>query len=219
MIRHLLFDLDDTLYPTAAGMMHEISARMNAFMIERVGIAPSDVERARKDYWDRYGTTLRGLYIERHIDAQAFLNYVHDVRVENYLRRDERLGAMLAQLPQTKYIFTNAPADYAHHVLATLGIEKYFARIFDINFIEYQSKPTPIAYTKVLAALAVPATECLLVDDTTRNLAPARELGMKTVLVKGSPHGLSNDGADAVIETIYDLLEVVNRYTRIHVDK
>ena len=219
MIRHLLFDLDDTLYPTSAGMMQGISMRMNAFMIERVGIAPSDVERVRKDYWDRYGTTLRGLYIERHIDAQAFLDYVHAVRVENYLQRDPRMIEMLAQLPQAKYVFTNAPADYARRVLATLGIEKYFERIFDINFIEYQSKPAPIAYAKVLAALGVPATECLLVDDTTRNLIPARELGMKTVLVKGSPHGLSNDGADAVIETIYELVEVVNRYTRIQVGK
>lgn len=210
MIKHLLFDLDDTLYPTSAGMMREISVRMSDFMVEQVGIPRSDVDRMRHDYWDRYGTTLRGLYIEKHIDAQAFLDYVHDVRVESYLQSDAKLDAMLAKLPQAKYIFTNAPADYARRVLAALGIEKYFERIFDINFIQYQSKPTPLAYDKVLAALAVPGNECLLIDDTTRNLAPARDLGMKTVLLKGSPHGISHDGADAVIETIYDLPQVVN---------
>src|SRR5512141_1516987 len=98
MIKHLLFDLDDTLYPTSAGMMQEISARMSEFMVEQVGIPRSDVERVRHDYWDRYGTTLRGLYIERHIDAQAFLDYVHNVRVESYLQPDARLDAMLAQM-------------------------------------------------------------------------------------------------------------------------
>lgn len=205
MIQHLLFDLDDTLYPTSAGMMQEISTRMSDFMVERVGIPRRDVDRARKDYWDRFGTTLRGLYIERHIDAQAFLDYVHDVRVENYLQRDARLAAMLAQLSESKYIFTNAPEEYARRVLAVLGVEKFFTRIFDINFIEYQSKPTPIAYQKVLGALAVPGHECLLVDDTTRNLAPAQKLGIRTVLLRGGPHNSGNDGADVVIDSIYDL--------------
>ena len=79
MIRYILFDLDDTLYPTAAGLMREISARMSEFMVERVGIPRKHVDQIRQDYWARYGTTLRGLYIERHIDAQAFLDYVHDV--------------------------------------------------------------------------------------------------------------------------------------------
>lgn len=211
MIKHLLFDLDDTLYPTSSGMMQEISLRMSEFMVEKVGIPRSDVERVRHDYWDRYGTTLRGLYIERHIDAQAFLDFVHDVRVETYLKPDTRLATMLTQLPQVKQVFTNAPADYARRVLAALGIENYFERIFDINFLKYQSKPTPVAYSQVLAALGVSGTECLFVDDTARNLSPARALGMKTVLVKGSPHGLSNDGADAVIETIYDLPQTLPR--------
>ncbi|MDE3091751.1 MAG: pyrimidine 5'-nucleotidase, partial [Chloroflexota bacterium] len=65
MTRYILFDLDDTLYPTSAGLMHEISARMSEFMVARVGIPASEVDRVRRDYWARYGTTLRGLYIER----------------------------------------------------------------------------------------------------------------------------------------------------------
>ncbi len=212
MIKHLLFDLDDTLYPTSAGMMEAIGTRMGEFMIERVGIPPNDVDRVRKAYWDRYGTTLRGLYIERHIDPQAFLNYVHAVPVEKFLQPDPRLSVMLTQLTQPKYIFTNAPADYAQRVLAALGVEKYFMRIFDINFIEYESKPTPSGYAKVLGALDAPATECAIVDDTTRNLAPAQKLGMKTVLVRGSPHGTTSDGADAVIDTIYQLPEILRRF-------
>jgi putative hydrolase of the HAD superfamily len=214
MIKDLLFDLDDTLYPTAAGMMQEISVRMSDFMVEHVGIPRSDVDRVRKEYWERYGTSLRGLYLEKRIDAQAFLKYVHDVRIEDYLQRDARLETMLAQLPQAKYIFTNAPEEYARRVLTVLGIERFFVRIFDINFIEYQSKPTPIAYQKVLSVLDVPSIECLLVDDTTRNLAPAQKLGIRTVLVRGGPHESGRDGADAVIDTIYDLPQVLGSFFR-----
>ena len=113
MIRYLLFDLDDTLYPASAGLMREISRRMNEFMVTQLGIPEGDVTRVRQDYWERYGTTLRGLYIERQIDAQAFLNFVHDIRTDEYLKADAVLDAMLEQLPQRKYIFTNSPADHA----------------------------------------------------------------------------------------------------------
>ncbi len=208
MIRYILFDLDDTLYPTSAGMMHEISARMSAWMITRLGVPADDVDRQRQDYWARYGTTLRGLYIERQIDPQDFLDYVHDVRVEKYLQADARLDALLARLPQTKTIFTNAPADYARRVLRVVGIEQHFAEIFDINFIAYQSKPAQTAYDKVIAALPVRAEECLIVEDTARNLVPAKKLGMKTVWLDGGNrrHGTEGkESADFIIQTIYEV--------------
>ena len=212
MIRYILFDLDDTLYPTSAGMMQEISVRMSEWMITRLGVPADDVDRQRQDYWERYGTTLRGLYIERHIDPQDFLDFVHDIRVEKYLQADARLDAMLAQLLQTKAIFTNAPADYARRVLRALGVEKHFADLFDINFIAYESKPTQSAYDKVIAALPVRAEECLLIDDTARNLVPAKKLGMTTVWLDGGNNRHGSEGsesADFVIATIYDVARVV----------
>lgn len=212
MIKYILFDLDNTLYPTSAGMMQEINARMSAWMITRLGIPADHVDHQRQDYRTRYGTTLRGLYIERHIDPQDFLNFVHNVRIEKYLRADARLDALLARLPQTKAIFTNAPAEYARRVLHVLGIEKHFAEIFDIHFIEYQSKPTQSAYDKVVAALPVRADECLIVDDTARNLVPAKKLGMKTVWLNGGDNRYGTEGkesADYVIATIYDVAQIV----------
>ncbi|MEW5718347.1 MAG: pyrimidine 5'-nucleotidase [Chloroflexota bacterium] len=208
MIKYILFDLDDTLYPTSAGMMQEISVRMSAWMIARLGVPADDVDRQRQDYWARYGTTLRGLYIERRIDPQDFLDYVHDIRIEKYLRADARLDAMLARLPQTKAIFTNAPADYARRVLRALDVEKHFAEIFDINFIAYQSKPAQTAYEQVVAALPVRAEECLIVEDTARNLVPAKKLGMKTVWLDGGNNRHGSDGkasADFIIQTIYEV--------------
>jgi putative hydrolase of the HAD superfamily len=212
MIRYILFDLDETLYPPSAGLMPEISARMNEYMMTRVGIPASDVAQLRQAYWERYGTTLRGLCIERHIDVQEFLNFVHDIRIEKYLQMDVRLDAMLAQLSQEKFVFTNAPANYARRVLRALGVEKHFTNIFDINFITYESKPLPSAYHHVLAALGARAQECLLIDDSARNLVPAKALGMRTVWL--SPDHARQDGAvDGVIATIYDLPEILKEWS------
>jgi len=209
MIHYILFDLDDTLYPTSAGLMDEISARMNEFMITRLDVPANDVARQRKDYWERYGTTLRGLYIERHIDPQAFLNFVHDVQVAKYLGADARLDAMLRALPQTKSVFTNAPGDYARRVLNVLGVADHFEKIFDINFIEYQSKPNAFAYEQVVAALPVPARACVMIDDTPRNLAPAQKLGMKTILLNRENHLTKPNGVDAIAQTIYDVAKTI----------
>jgi putative hydrolase of the HAD superfamily len=212
MIRYILFDLDDTLYPTAAGMMHEISVRMSEYMMTRLGVPADDVDRQRKDYWARYGTTLRGLYVEREIDPQDYLNYVHDVQVEKYLQPDLRLKAMLERLPQIKSIFTNAPAKYARRVLQVLAVENHFDRIFDINFIAYESKPTPSAYNLVAAELPVHAEECLMIDDTARNLVPAKKLGMHTAWLSGTENRYGTEGresADFVITSLYDVEQLV----------
>jgi putative hydrolase of the HAD superfamily len=212
MIKYILFDLDDTLYPTSAGMMQEISQRMSAWMTTRLGVPPEDVDRQRQDYWARYGTTLRGLYVERHIDPQDFLDFVHDVHVEEYLQADPRLDALLTRLPQTKALFTNAPADYARRVLRALGVANHFAEIFDIHFIAYESKPAQSAYAKVLAALPVRAAECLLIEDTARNLVPAKQLGMKTVWLDGGNNRHGSEGresADFVIAAIYEVARIL----------
>lgn len=204
-VKYILFDLDDTLYATAAGLMQAISERMNEYLVTRIGIDPSDVARVRLDYWERYGTTLRGLYVERHIDAQDFLDYVHDIPVAQFIERDAELDAMLARLPARKFIFTNAPEKHARRVLAALGVERHFERIFDINFIHYESKPTPSAYERVLTALGAKGEECLMIDDSARNLAPARALKMRTVWLDGKGVEEPHEAAETIIRGIYEL--------------
>ncbi len=213
MIKFLLFDLDETLYPFSTGLMQRINERMNEFMVQQLGVPEAEVSALRQSYWRTFGTTLRGLYVERHIDAQAFLDYVHDIPLEEYFRADERLDALLSTLPQDKYVFTNAPADHARRVLRVLGIERHFRGIFDINFIEYASKPAESAYRKVLSALKARGEECLMIDDSARNLAPAQALGIRTVLLngRGTVQGdKPEQGVDHIINKIEQLADILS---------
>ncbi|GAA3202813.1 HAD family hydrolase [Nonomuraea helvata] len=50
-------------------------------------------------------------------------------------------------------------------------------------------KPDPAAYRAVLDALGLPAEEVLFVDDRPVNLAPARALGMRTILYRSDDTG------------------------------
>jgi putative hydrolase of the HAD superfamily len=184
MLKYILFDLDETLYPPTSGLMPAIGDRMRTFLEREYALSPEEAHDLQKRYWHEYGTTLRGLMLEREIDPRRYLDFVHDVDVAQYLTPNPKLREQLQNIPYDKVIVTNADVPHALRVLAQLGITDQFKRIFDIVFFDYESKPARGAYERVLHALGVRGDECILVEDTARNLTAARDLGIRTVLLQ-----------------------------------
>jgi putative hydrolase of the HAD superfamily len=207
-IQHVLFDLDETMYPTETGIMDLIGDRINEYMSLRLGIDPEDVARMRRSYYEQYGTTGRGLYLHHDIDVGDYFEFVHDLPVEDILQPDARLDQMLEGLQAEKIIFTNATAAHAWRVLRALQVDKHFERIVDIESVDYVPKPDARAYRQAVQLLQVRSEQCLLVDDRLRNLQPGRELGMTTVLVGTDEQG---DGADFVVGHVVEVGDVVHR--------
>lgn len=206
-MRYILFDLDETLYPKETGLMDVIRERISRYMELRLRMDPSQIEGLRAEYYRRYGTTMRGLMVNYHIDPEDYLAFVHGIPVEEYVAADPALAEMLAGIELEKDIFTNASLEYVHRILDCLGVRGYFHRIFDIRALGYINKPDRRAYIQVLKALGATGGECLIVDDSIRNLEPAKELGMTTVLV-------GDDGAgcvDFAIARMTDLAEVLSK--------
>jgi putative hydrolase of the HAD superfamily len=183
MLRYLLFDLDETLYPSRSGLMAGIGELMSRYMEERLDMPPTEVPTLREHYYRVYGTTMRGLQIHHGIDPEDYLAYVHDLPLEDYIGPNDELDRVLAEIETEKVVFTNASAEHARRVLKVLGIGRHFSRIIDVRALGYIAKPDPAAYRRALAILGATGDECLLVDDRARNLSPAKELGMITVLV------------------------------------
>lgn len=202
MIHTLLFDLDDTLYPPQAGIMAEIRVLILRYIEEKLGLLTDEAEDLRRRYLSVYGTTMRGLQINHQIDADGYLQFVHDIALQEYLVPNPALDAALARIRLEKVVFTNASREHAEKVLELLGIRQHFSRIIDVRDMEFESKPQPVAYLKACAILGLRAEHCALVEDNVRNLIPAKELGMTTVLVwDGSSGALvaeSPDGHPAV---------------------
>jgi putative hydrolase of the HAD superfamily len=203
-IRYLLFDLDETLYPRDAGVMQEIGRLIRRYIVEEYGVAPEEADALARRYHQEYGTSMRGLLVNNGLDVARFLAYVHDFPLE-ILRPNPALDAMLAGLPGEKVIFTNADRAHAERVLTQLDIRRHFSRIVDVAAVGYIPKPNLEAYTACLRLLDASPHECVLIEDTGRNLAPAKRLGMTTILVDGDPA----DPADYRIPTILDLEPVV----------
>ncbi len=213
MIRYLIFDLDNTLYPKSAGLMQAVDQRISEYMELRLKIDPSLIEGLKAEYHKRYGTATRGLCLHYDLDLQDYVSYVHCIEVEDYLAPDEHLEAVLSRLADfKKFIFSNSSRGYAERVLKALGIERYFDRIFDLYFMKFTSKPDPRPYRWMLEELKVTGEECVMIDDSLSNLLPAKELGMITVLLAAGKE--PPEGADYVIEEIRQLEGVVRSLQR-----
>ena len=210
MLEYLVFDLDETLYPRGSGLMQAISERISDYMIGRLGMDPAVVPGLRRQYWQEYGTTSRGLQLLHQIDVDDYMRYVHDVPLWCYIQPDPALDAALSSCAQRKVVFTNATTEHAQAVLRILGVTHHFEAIYDALFFGNEVKPAAGAYRRLLQTLGVEGRQCLLVEDSARNLRPARALGMITVLVDPPVDG-DVDGADHIIQHVAEIAEVVNR--------
>jgi putative hydrolase of the HAD superfamily len=182
--RVVLFDLDNTLYPPECGLLQHLDERIDEFVSARLGLSLEETKALRRYYIQEYGTTLHGLQAEQGVPPATYLAAVHDaVELERFLTRDEELLVALAAIEIDKVIFTNAPREYARRVIACLGLDEHFRLVIDLEFHDYNGKPFREAYERVVAHLGVSPAECVLVEDTPRNLRVAKELGMVTVLV------------------------------------
>lgn len=179
-----VFDLDNTLYDAETHVFVEISARMSRFVARYLGIPESEANQIRKDFFLKYGTTLRGLMTEHGLQPDAFLKEVHDIdlsRVPSCAITRE----YLSHLPGRKIIFTNAPRYFAETMIAHLGISGHFEGIFAIEDAEYWPKPSLDTYHSFLKKHRVAAKAACMFEDMEINLKPAYDLGMTTVWFHG----------------------------------
>ena len=197
-----LFDLDNTLYPPENGLFGAVDARINEFLATHLGVSGSAADELRRRYHDEYGITLVGLMEEHDTEPHHYLDFVHHVPVADYLDPDPGLRELIGGLPGRRSIFTNGSRRHALAVIAALGLGGLFEEIFDIVALGFQPKPSPATYHTVLERLGAEPSRAILLDDLARNLAPAREIGMRTVLVGPST---PSPAADYCIRTIQDL--------------
>ena len=180
-----LFDLDNTLYPAGGEFMGLIERRMTAFVSRETGLHWDEARALQKRYYHEHGTTLAGMMTVHGIEAQDFLDYVHDAPIDS-LSPDPALRRALQRLPGRLLVFTNASRRHAERVLAHLQLDDLFDEVFHIEAADLVPKPQGPAYASLISAHAVRPASSAFFEDSEVNLGPAHALGMTTVLV--GPH-------------------------------
>ena len=138
--------------------------------------------RIQKDYYKRYGTTMRGLMTEHGLKPDDYLEYVHQID-HSPLEPNPALGAALEKLPGRKLILTNGTRKHADAVMKRLAVHEHFDDVFDIIAAELEPKPSPKTYERFLVRHEVDAGKAAMFEDLARNLTAPHALGMTTVLV------------------------------------
>lgn len=207
-LKYILFDLDDTLYPRNTPIMPAIGERIKEFMMQHLGLSYEEASRRRGYYNYVYGTVIRGLLQEEAVDIDEYLSYVHDIPVGEYLLPNPELNRALARIPLRKYIFTNSYRKHAQNVMHTLGVTAHFEAIFDIQTVNFVSKPARHPYITVLNLLEAEANECVYIDDQARNLKEAKLLGMRTVLIDAEP----NEWVDVTLPNIVMIDRTIRQF-------
>ena len=177
-----VFDLDNTLYPHHTNLFAQVDRRIREYVGRLLSLDAESAHRVQKDYYRRYGTTLRGLMEEHGIAPDDFLAYVHDID-HSVVEPDPLLAAEIRRLPGRKFIFTNGSRSHAEKVAERLGITEHFEDIFDIVRSELLPKPARETYDRFVAATGIDPSRAAMFEDLSRNLEVPSALGMRTVLV------------------------------------
>ena len=203
-IRYWIFDLDNTLYPSESNLFSKIDERMKKFIMKNLSLDHEQAYRLQKKYYLDYGTTLNGLMLNHSINPINFLDYVHNINIDN-IEPNFKLNNALKKLKGTKYVYTNGSKNHAIRVLKKLNIFEHFNDIFDIEAANFIPKPKKESLHKLINNYKIEPIKAAFFEDISRNLINPKKIGFKTVLVLNKSHS-------DIKNKLFSLKEVERKY-------
>lgn len=184
MIRHILFDLDNTLYSARYGLEEAVTRRVREFVLSWLDLPHEEAERLWRDGLRRHGTTIEWLMYEKGFKAfEEYQAFIHPENEADSLLPDPELRSFLESFPCPCSILTNAPRFHADRVLKKLELEGIFQHIFDIVGNGLEGKPKPSSFRRALEGLGLTHNEVLFVDDIPRYVEGYLVLGGRGLLL------------------------------------
>lgn len=227
-ITTLIFDVDDTLYDVNTKFTEKRNgAAIYEFMVQYLHFPNVEAAKlVRDEYFERYHATAKGLQIaeqegrfppiEKNDQVQDMPRFkVQDL--SNYWAtqldysllggRKSKLIQDLTELREMNNIqliaFSNGPRDYVIRVLQELGLwgSIFTAEtLFAVDDVLPYCKPEKEAFELIFSKLGLNILphECVMIEDSMKNIRSAKALGMKTVLVTGSTNKMVEGNVDEV---------------------
>ena len=210
-IKFWIFDLDNTLYSGKTKVFEQVDKKMSKFISEKLNVSIDEAKKIQKNYFYEYNTTLNGMIKNHKIDANEFLEFVHDINID-FLKKDLKLNEELKKLNGKKIIFTNGSRKHAINVTERIGINQHFDDVFDIVDSDFVPKPAKEPYNKLVEKHKIDPKLCAFIEDIARNLKPAYEMGMKTVWIENDePWAKKFSDSDFIDYKTNDLSEFLRK--------
>jgi putative hydrolase of the HAD superfamily len=207
-----IFDLDNTLHDARPSIFPAMHAQMNAYLQRSFGLDDAGANAMRSFFWERYGTTLKGLTRHYGHDPKRFIRETHQFpELDGMVVGENTLQHALARLQGKRLVFSNAPRHYVEGVLRVLGVARWFDAVYTIESTRYRPKPAFNGFRVLLRAHNLAPHRCALIDDMPENLRAARRLGMSTVWVSGDKR--RPPFADMRVKSVTHLPRLVFRHS------
>jgi len=200
-----IFDLDNTLYPPESALWPQVDQRITLFLGNMFGLDGMSARALQKYYYQKYGTTLKGLMDQYGMKPEPFLDFAHDIDVSR-LPPDPELGHAIEALPGRKLILTNGSEAHARNVAGRLGVLHHFEAVFDIIAADFTPKPEESTYLKFLDQYQIDPSRAAMFEDLEKNLLVPHRLGMRTVLILPKQYDIHREAeeqADSTAEYVH----------------
>ena len=184
MIRHILFDLDGTLYSLQEGLQEFFTKRLQEFTSSWLALPWEECEPLWKDAMKRHGTTLEWLIREKGFtNIDAFFAHVHPENEADFLPYNPELRGFLEKLALPYSILTNSPGFHAERIIKKLDLEGLFQQVFAIDKSGLGGKPDPSSYRRALDTFGLKPNEMLFIDDVPRYAEGYVKIGGRGILL------------------------------------
>jgi len=204
MIKHILFDVDNTLYSARYEFEDNVSRRVREFVLSYLDLPVEEAERKWKEGLKRHGTSIEFLIYDCGFrDFDGYQAFIHPDGEMDDLLPDPELRRFLEALPCPCSILTNAPRFHADKVIEKLELEGVFHKIFDIIGNGLEGKPKARVFWRALDALELGPKEVLFIDDLPHYVEGYLALGGRGLLI--DELGMHDDYPHERIKSLYEI--------------
>lgn len=213
--RAVIFDMDGVIVDSEYAYAQEERAFLDAFGIEvsdeeiaqTVGCSHETFNQTVAEWWERggYGTFTPEEAIARFNEWGK--DYVYDYRALMNPGVPETLDALRARGLRLA-LASSSPMDNIREVLQACGIEDSFEVIVSGEQF-HESKPNPEIYLHTCEVLGLDPGACCCVEDSPYGIEAGKRAGLTVFAKRESRFPFSQDKADAIIDTVSGILEVI----------
>jgi HAD superfamily hydrolase (TIGR01549 family) len=210
-IKAIYFDTGDTLYSNE-DMEAAYPKKLVELLAQTRNISPEEAKALLKDTSEKLAGSVKHVTKVRAMAELGFSRaQVHEafckVNPKDYLAVDHELDAIIRQLSKSYRlgIISNFKRSHILEILASLGLSPDLFPLLVTEDIVTEIKPDHEPFLKAIKLSGYQAQECLYVGDSpTKDMQPAKEVGMATVLV-GTTSDDKTEFVDAAISDVKQL--------------
>ncbi len=160
-----------------------------------------------EDFYQRYQQFMKGQITNKEMWAGIpDSTQIQKQYLDSY-QFNPNLEAVISELRSQSYLtalLSNHPDSWVKYLWQFRGLDKFFTREFNSGAY-HLTKSSPDFYRLAAKGMRAEPDQCSLVDDQTKNLIVAKEVGFKTILFTKAPDPNGSFQPDHSVQSLAEL--------------